>query len=206
MLPNFIIAGAPKSGTTSLYHYLRFHPGIFLPQRKEIMFFDVNYNKGLSWYKKHFRNFSDESVIGEISPTYMHKPNVPKRIYETISNKKLIFMLRNPIERAYSHYFNLKGWGIKGSFMHTLKNPPIIRRAINSYVDFDILEMGYYFKHINKFKSYFNSDRIGIFLFDDFIINPEKTLENICQFLDVKNLKKKEAVIKKIPYKGGESK
>jgi hypothetical protein len=187
-LPNFIIAGAPKAGTTSLYHYLRLHPDIFLPYRKEIMFFDMNFKKGIDWYKKHFRNYSGEKLIGEMSPTYMANVDVPARIHAVIPNVKIIFILRNPIDRAYSHYWDLKGWGVKGDFRDILLNPPTIKRGRNSYLKFDILKMGYYYEHLSLYKKYFKEKNIGIFLFSELSDDPQKLIKDIFNFLGVDNI------------------
>ena len=185
MLPNFIVAGAPKSGTTSMYHYLSCHPDIFLPFRKEILFFDSSYYKGISWYENIFKGYNSEKVIGDISPNYMHNPYVPKRIFNTIPSAKIIFILRNPVERAYSHYWDLIGWTkTKESFMDMLNNPKMLKRG-HSYIEFDILEMGFYYKHITRFLKYFPMNQIGIFLFDDLLLNKSRFINDIYKSLGV---------------------
>ncbi len=107
MLPDFIIIGAARCGTTSLYNYMISHPNIISASQKELHFFDLNFNKGLSWYESKFfkdnnkeKNFS----IGESSPYYIYHPYAPYRISKIIPDVKLIAMLRNPIDRAYSNH------------------------------------------------------------------------------------------------------
>jgi len=105
-LPDFIIIGTQKGGTSSLFSYLRQHSQLKLSGVKEIHFFDSNYLKGTNWYKSHFPlkwvNFNKKT--GEASPYYLFHPHVAKRVYDQCPKAKLIVMLRNPADRAYSHY------------------------------------------------------------------------------------------------------
>ena len=122
-LPDFLIVGVAKSGTTSMYNYLIEHPTIHpiniekeyrYPLKKEVRFFDRYYNLGTRWYKAHFplkfskfvqKNLKKNSFLtGESTPAYFHNPLVPKRVKQLLPKVKLIFLLRNPIERAFSHY------------------------------------------------------------------------------------------------------
>lgn len=105
MLPHFIICGTQKGGTTALLYYLRQHPNIYMP-RREVHFFSWYWNKGVKWYKKHFRYGFRPVIFGEKSPSYMLNADVvAKRMKEVLPSPKLIFMLRNPVERAYSGYW-----------------------------------------------------------------------------------------------------
>lgn len=115
MLPDVIIIGAMKCGTTSLFRYLEKHPDFFIPKMKEIHYFDYNYDKGLEWYRRHFptklkkwkcRLKGQRIITGEASPYYMFHPHARKRIASTLPGVKLIALLRNPVDRAYSHYQN----------------------------------------------------------------------------------------------------
>ena len=107
-LPDFLCVGAQKSGTSLLYRLLNQHPEIYLAKGKEIHFFnrDENYNKGIEWYSEHFAGSEDYKRVGEVTPDYNYVPTVPGRIYKTLGKDiKLIFMLRNPVDRAYSNYW-----------------------------------------------------------------------------------------------------
>lgn len=112
-LPDFVIAGAQKSGTTSLYAYLSEHPQVCPPIKKEMSFFDNHFHRGLWWYRSHFpsrvvcraeagRNLP--SLSGESTAYYMFHPHAPRRIAETLPDAKIILLLRNPVDRAFSHY------------------------------------------------------------------------------------------------------
>ena len=115
MLPGFIIIGAQKSGTTSLCTQLFRHPQVRAPRRKEIHFFDSpEYANGMSWYGAHFplqiarasgrSSETAKQITGEASPYYLCHPHAPRRVFEVLPNVKLIVMLRNPVDRALSHY------------------------------------------------------------------------------------------------------
>ena len=104
--PSFLIIGAQRSGTTSLYRCLAGHPRILPALRKEIHYFDFQYAKGRAWYLAHFPipTHPGANMTGEASPYYMAHPLAPRRVKRTNPAMKLIAVLRNPIDRAYSQY------------------------------------------------------------------------------------------------------
>lgn len=103
--PAFLIIGTQKGGTTSLYHYLTQHPNIKAAAVKEIHYFDEQYDHGFDWYKRHFpSDLSAHDITGEASPYYLFHPQTPSRVRELLPDMKLIVLLRNPVDRAYSHY------------------------------------------------------------------------------------------------------
>jgi hypothetical protein len=121
MLPSFLIIGAQRAGTTALFYYLRIHPEIAPPRRadtdvdwpKEIHFFDERFDKGIEWYRSFFplavrqqlaRKRGGDLITGEGTPSYLFYPHVPERVAATLPDVRLIAMLRDPVERAYSHY------------------------------------------------------------------------------------------------------
>src|SRR5947209_1159841 len=113
-LPDFLIIGAQKAGTTSLYRYLAAHPDIVASTRKEVHFFDINFWRGEWWYRSLFplrrrlqrrpplRN--RPAITGEASPYYLFHPFAPERAAQLLPDAKLIVLLRDPVERAWSHY------------------------------------------------------------------------------------------------------
>ncbi|QDU40417.1 Sulfotransferase domain protein [Maioricimonas rarisocia] len=111
-LPDFLIIGGQKCGTSSLYRYLISHPQIEPSLTKEVHYFDLHYGKGEAWYSAHFprcdradeRGLERGFLTGESSPYYLMDPRVPKRVADLIPDVKLIVLLRNPIDRAFSHY------------------------------------------------------------------------------------------------------
>ena len=110
-LPNLIIIGSPKCGTTSLYYYLGLHPEIFMSREKELNFFmeERNWHRGLDWYQAQFETSRKVSVWGEASPGYTHHPvfqGVPQRMHSVVPGARLIQIVRDPMKRHLSHYFH----------------------------------------------------------------------------------------------------
>ena len=103
-LPDFLIVGAQKAGTTALYSYLRRHPAITGPAWKEVSFFDRHYARGAAWYRGNFPLRRDGRVVGEASPSYLFHPLGPERVAALLPDVRAIALLRNPADRAYSHY------------------------------------------------------------------------------------------------------
>jgi Sulfotransferase domain len=119
ILPEFLILGAQRAGTTSLYNYLKQHPDMG-GWRKEIHFFDERYWRGLDWYRSFFplelrrrwaRARGRDLVCGEATPYYLFHPAVPTRVAASIPDVRLVALLRDPIERAYSHYMLMRRTG-----------------------------------------------------------------------------------------------
>jgi hypothetical protein len=116
VLPDFLIIGTQRGGTTSLYKYLVQHPNLAHALTKELRYFDLNYAKGLDWYRSRFptsrhrevelRRSGVRLVVGEASPDYLFHPFAPARVAETLPDVKLIVLLRNPVDRAWSHYWH----------------------------------------------------------------------------------------------------
>jgi hypothetical protein len=103
-LPDFLILGAQKAGTTALYAYLRWHPAITGPSWKEVSYFDRHYGRGTRWYRGHFPLRSRRRIVGEASPGYLFHPLAPVRVRETVPNARLIVLVRDPVDRALSQY------------------------------------------------------------------------------------------------------
>ena len=174
MLPNFILAGAPRCGTTWLYDCFREHPQIFVPEVKEVRFFDLNYAKGLDWYYSFFEKSRGEPALGELSPTYMYHSEVPRRIQEWNREVKLIFSLRPPLDRAYSAYCNALFEGTVSDDVNRLLSP-------DSYW----AETSLYYKHISRFLEFFPLSQVKILIFDDLKNNPGDFLRDIFTYLEV---------------------
>lgn len=104
-LPDFLVIGAVKAGTTSVHHCLDAHPEVFVPAQKETHFFDFHWGEGVGWYARHFSN--GHRVVGEVCPGYAQHPfvtGVPERVHEVIPDVRLVYLVRHPIDRLYSHY------------------------------------------------------------------------------------------------------
>jgi len=177
-LPDFIIIGVQKGGTTSLFHYLSQHPSIALPKTKEIHYYDLNFEKGLRWYKAHFP-YKKSMITGEASPYYIFHPLVPKRIYLENPKVKLIVMLRNPVTRAYSQF------QMESKRRYSLKlKQSVIQKSWNHQV-YSYLARGEYAKQLKEWFKYFSKDQFLFIKSEEFFENPVSVLDEVCMFLGV---------------------
>ena len=103
-LPDFLVVGVPKAGTTSLAAYLSAHPQVFMPAEKELHFFDTDAHD-LAWYAQQFAPASDALAAGEATPTYLFRERALKRMVDVVPDARLMVIMRNPVDRAYSHYW-----------------------------------------------------------------------------------------------------
>ncbi|MGM0411497.1 MAG: sulfotransferase domain-containing protein [Bacillota bacterium] len=173
-LPDFLIIGAQKSGTTWIYEVLKSHPKIAMAKnRKEVHYFDRYYDRGIEWYKKRFPDkFS--GLIGETTPKYIYDKKVPERIKKNIPDVKLICILRNPIKRAYSQYkYLVQEKNYNNSF----------RQSIDEYID--IKERGLYYNQLFRYLKYFNKTQIKIIIFEEMLENKKEKLEEVANFLNL---------------------
>jgi len=190
--PDFLIVGAEKSGTTSLAYYLQEHNDIFIPDKKEIQFFlEKNYHKGPDWYKKHFEDHNNKKLIGEATPLYMYFEFVPKRIFKLIPDVKLIFIMRNPIYRAYSKYWHVVVGGFEYlSFEKALTcEYERIKKNLRFRELYSYQDAGYYYNQIKNYLNYFKKKQMCFLLFDDLVKKPQKVLNEIYDFLEIKRQK-----------------
>lgn len=190
-LPDFLCVGAAKSGTTSLHAILSGHPDIFLPEKKEIHFFEnnENFSQGKQWYNQYFENVKNQKAIGEITADYMFFHYVPERIINTLGKDvKLIFMLRNPAERAYSEYlFNVRRGYFKGSFKEAIENEKNYSPENFESRYYTHIYRSLYSKHINAMlKVFSNKENIKFILFEeDFVQKKKETFSNLFKFLEI---------------------
>ena len=178
MQPNFIGLGAARAGSTWIARNLMQHPDIFLPGKKELHYFDRHFQDGQAYYEHEFAEWAGERVVGEITPNYFHNPTVAPLIKEQYPEIKLIVCLRNPVQRAYSHYWRL----IAVSPSDQQKSFEEMLQSTN-----EILDVGCYYNHLTRYYSHFGPDQILALIFDDLNANPEAFLSNIYAFLDVED-------------------
>ncbi len=193
MLPNFICPGAARSATTALYYLLIQHPKVFLPSLKETRFFSRDYEKGLTWYgQQHYPNVKDEVAIGDISPAYLMDERCPQRILKALGPEiKLIFMLRNPVERAFSHYGMLRNHQFEDlPFEQAIERdePTRIAKSLEYYgheYAFQYLKESTYSRAIQRYLDLFDKDRIKYVVFEEFVEDTEFHLLDILSFLGI---------------------
>lgn len=181
ILPTFLICGAPKAGTTALYHHFAAHPDVLMSRVKETDFFQHNYSKGLSWYASHFKHWSGERAIGEASPGNLIHNEAPERIARDLPDVKLIFILRNPIERAHSQYW----YGIQRG----VEDPSItfseLIRDSHSLWGRRVLDLGLYYEQLLRYDKRFGPDQIKIVLYDEFRHDTSTVMNDLFEFVGV---------------------
>jgi hypothetical protein len=187
---DFIVIGAQKSGTTSLFRYLRAHPQIYMPTAKELEFFsnDRRYAKGLDWYAhQYFASASNGALCGEASTHYMMYPKTPERIRVFLPEVKLIALLRNPIDRAYSHYRMSVERGRETRSFAEMVAESLGKPAFTEPVDenFDYLSFGQYGAILGRYLECFDRERIAVFFTDDMVRAPRRFIAEVYSFLGV---------------------
>jgi hypothetical protein len=199
-LPDAVIIGAQKCGTTSLYHYLLYHPAVVRPTKKEVHYFDNNYARGLKWYRLHFSRRHGRLNF-ESSPYYLFHPKVPERLAATVPHAKLIVMLRDPVARAYSHYWHEKRLGHEHlSFADAIEaederlagestrlSEDDGYRSYN-HEHYSYVERGRYVEQIERWFQFFARNQ---FLFVDserFFVSPAREMARVTAFLGLSPL------------------
>jgi len=190
--PNFFIVGAPKAGTTSLYEYLNQVSEIYMSPVKEPRFFAPVITKYFhakqmneKEYLKLFENIKNEIAIGEASVAYLRDPEAPKLIHNKIPNAKIIIILRDPIERAYSHYLaDLRRGSVRISFLDAIDTKIELddEQKLNRHI---ILEPGFYAEQVKRYLDTFGPNQVKIIIFEEFIKDPKKTFEEVLEFLGI---------------------
>lgn len=192
MLPNFFIVGAQKCGTTSLHSYLESHPELYLPPGKETKFFvdDARYVKGVQYYQDHwFAGAMSGQLIGEVDPDYMYFEVVLERMAEVLDLKKtkFIFVFREPVSRAFSHYLMSYRRGIEPlSFEQAIAaEPERIRRGYYERLHYSYLDRGYYYRQVIRFMQRVDEKQVLFILAEDLSQASERVMAEVFQFLGV---------------------
>ena len=179
-LPDFIIVGGMKCGTSSLFKYLDQHPQLFGSSHKEVRFFsrDDFYARGESWYRAHFPRLSDMpkgSLAFESTPDYLFFPQAPSRIATVLPDARIIILLRNPTERAISHYFhNIKKGREKQSILDAMREEGAVYKRRSMYKE-----------QVERYYDLFNRSNIKIVSSELFFNSTMNVLRDIYEFLDV---------------------
>lgn len=176
-LPDVLVVGPMKAGTTWLHEYLETVGDVCLPKGvKETFYFDLYYDKSLSWYKSHFRfkNRNDIKMSMEIAPSYFHNIEAPQRIYDSIGNIPIVFTLRDPIKRSWSHYLHLRRYGYTDACLQDAVKefPQIISASKYSY-------------NIQRWMKYFPEQNIHILWQEDLAKDPIKYAQNFRSILNL---------------------
>jgi hypothetical protein len=198
ILPNFLIGGAPRAGTTFLYEILDEHSEIYLakPRSPEPKFFliDDEFQKGLAYYaEKYFSGADGRKAMGEKSTNYLENPHVAGRIRAMLPGVKLLFLLRNPIERAFSNYLWSKQNQLEMlSFDEAVETEPVREAQYppsHRYSrPFSYVSRGMYAAHLRPYFAAFPAEQIKVVLLDDLEERPQAQIDAIVQFLGLRTL------------------
>ena len=168
--------GPQKSGTTWLYSALIEHEDVISSPKDSIHYMNIFYHKGEGWFHRHFKSF-DKKVILDPTPSYIRHESVPGRIYKYNPKAKIMLTARNPLERAFSHYWHEKK---KDRFNFTFDE---IFKNYDLFTNW--IEPGMYAMHYNRFLEFFPKEQIKILFFEDLNDNPKRFLEEVCEFCEI---------------------
>jgi hypothetical protein len=201
--PGVVIGGAPKSGTTALYYYLKQHPGFCLPQKKELHYFSraplerttggpgdrfilAEIPKTFEDYLQHFRHCEENQLAVDISPSYLYHQEAAEKIRGLLPDAQIIFILRNPVEKAFSQYLHLIGAGREHLPFRTAIDREQERRT-QGYSDMWLYrQSGYYADAIEHYLHVFGEDSVKTFYHEEFLASPSQVLREICEFVGAK--------------------
>jgi Sulfotransferase domain len=196
-LPDFLIIGAQKAGTTALYAYLRRHPQITGPSWKEVSFFDRHYTRGEAWYRGNFPNaLRTRGLVGEASPSYLFHPLAPERVAALVPEAKLIALVRNPVDRAFSQYqhevalgreplsfedaLEAEGERLSGEVERMLADPAYFSRP---WWDYTYRGRGRYAEQLERWLAVFPREQLLVVPSEDLLAEPEQTHARVLEFL-----------------------
>ena len=195
-LPDAVILGAMKCGTSSLHNYLVQQPGVIEPLRKEVHYFDVNFDRGESWYRANFGRQGATGLNIDSSPYYLFHPAVPDRMRALLPGAKLIVLLRDPVRRAYSHYWHERDKGREklefeaaieaeagrlGDAQQQLADGTLERSFAHQH--FSYLARGRYAEQLEAWFSAYPREQFLVLRFEDLAREPLATLNTTLGFL-----------------------
>jgi hypothetical protein len=195
-LPDFLIIGAQKAGTTALYAYLRWHPNITGPSFKEVSFFDRHYAHGERWYRAHLPARTRSRLVGEASPSYLFHPLAPERVAALIPSARLIAILRNPVDRAFSHYQHEVSLGreplsfeealhceaerMRGEVERMLGDPSYFSHA---WWNHTYASRGLYAEQLERWFAVFPREQLLVLVSEEMLEKPADTYARVLDFL-----------------------
>ena len=199
-LPDFLIIGAHKSGTTTFHYLLAQHPLIRPPVYKELHFFDRHFDEGVQWYRQCFpppnRKDGHETITGEATPAYLLDPRAPERAAGMVPQVRLIALLRNPVDRAYSHYQKRVRLGIENRSFEEAVDEEAERLRTQGYSVLEdghntdsnprpptFLTRGIYIDQLSRWSRFFDREQMLVLKSEDFFERPQEGLKAAQDFL-----------------------
>jgi Sulfotransferase family len=204
MRPNFFLVGAAKSGTTALYRHLREHPDVFLPEVKEPRFFAhdpgdrTQYGgpgaqalvdsvvKDPAEYEALYAGANGETAVGDASPAYLPSPGAAARIRAAVPHARIVAVLRDPVERAFSHFVDnvQSGWEPERDFDRVLALRER-REAERWWRKWNYVGHGFYGEQLQRYFDAFERDRIRVYLYEELQSDPRALVADLLEFLGV---------------------
>jgi len=201
ILPNYLVVGAMKAGTTTLNEILGRHPQVFMAP-EEIHFFDDDdrYRRGLEWYARHFEGARGKKAVGEKTPTYSYLPVAAERIHAHLPDIKLIWVFRDPVKRAYSNYWHaVKQGNDPLPFDEAVAREPerVRDNWFHGYVRRSV-----YVEQVERFLGLFPKERMRFVLFETLVSDPAAVLSDLWRFLEVDDvpIERAEGVRRNVTY------
>lgn len=196
--PGFMIVGAQKAGTTSLYHYLTRHPRVLSAEYKELHYFDIRYHRSPIWYRSNFPLWRRSAITGEATPYYIFHPDALARIARHFPDIRILVLLRNPVERAISHYFHAKRMGVESLPLEEalakeaerLAEAEIVSDCVNimsgsSHQHHSYLARGIYQEQLERCFALFDEEQLWIRSSEEFFADPESVVRDALAFLGI---------------------
>ena len=196
-LPDFLVPGAQKGGTTTLQTLLAAHPQVFLPVCKEVHYFSLHHDRGEAWYAEHFSAAKPSQNCGEITPYYLFHPEAPGRIQALLPNVRLVLLLRDPVERAVSQYFHSVRLGLEPLTMEQALAAEPERLAgaeavlgspggrHRSHQEHSYLGRSRYEQQLERYLSLFRREQLLILRSEDLFADPGRIWERLLRFLEL---------------------
>lgn len=202
MLPNFLVIGAAKAGTTAMWHYLRQHPEVYMSPHKEPRYFALcgqpvnfqgpgdqtrfNFVTELTDYQRLFAKAKEEKAMGEASPWYLYVKSAAPAIKEVLPDVKLVAILRDPVDRAFSNYLHAVGEGLEplSSFREAMEAEESRIRE-NWSPRFHYKSKGFYYQQLQHYLKFFRREQLKIYLYEDLANEPEALFADVFDYLGV---------------------
>lgn len=182
-LPNFFILGAAKCGTTSLANNLRAHPDVFIPEIKEVRFFDTepSWAQGLAWYERFYEPAGGERALGDATPSYLYLPVVPPRLLHTVGGSaRHVALLRDPVDRTYSHYWHRYR---EGEELRSFD--AVLDEELGGAEGWGYVGRSRYAEQLRRYVDAFGRESIHVALFEEYVADPGAVYAAICRHLGV---------------------
>ena len=185
-LPDFVVAGVPRASTTTLAAHLRELDEVVLPPVKEPHFFSLHRSYGLDWYAGLYRGARPDQRCGDITPAYLVHPGAVADMAQTLPDAKVVVVLRNPVDRAYSHFWLNQWKGVeRNDFEGGLAAEPDRLRRNPRSVQYAYVRSGHYARWLRELYDHVPEERVHVVLFDDMVANLGETLAGVCRHIGV---------------------